>query len=223
LPELSLADIPGAYAYEDAAQGERLALRQMQALDAQREQVQARGTVRSAAPGTTFTLLDHAQHDGSDEARDRFVTLSVAHRARNNLRAHHQAQVTSLLGAINAIHQKSQAGHTTHHTQGQAPDSQTALPNDSDEPLYQCRILAQRATVPVRLAGFEAGAGEDRLPDPRIHPRPTVHGVQTAIVVGTDGPIHTDRDHRIKVQFHWQRGGNASHRRAAAAITRRVS
>lgn len=40
----------------------------------------------------------------------------------------------------------------------------------------------------------------------RIHPKPTVHGQQTAIVVGNNDPIHTDRDHRIKVQFHWQRG-----------------
>jgi uncharacterized protein (DUF2345 family) len=40
-----------------------------------------------------------------------------------------------------------------------------------------------------------------------------VQGQQTAIVVGPPGaPIHTDRDHRIKVQFHWQRG-TASHSR----------
>jgi uncharacterized protein (DUF2345 family) len=43
--------------------------------------------------------------------------------------------------------------------------------------------------------------------------RPTVHGQQTAIVVGPPGAmVHTDRDHRIKVQFHWQRG-DASHSR----------
>jgi hypothetical protein len=42
-----------------------------------------------------------------------------------------------------------------------------------------------------------------------LHTRPTIHGVQTAVVVGAGAPIHTDRDHRIKVQFHWQRGGNA--------------
>jgi len=30
-------------------------------------------------------------------------------------------------------------------------------------------------------------------------------GVQTAIVVGAGQSVHTDRDHRIKVQFHWQR------------------
>ena len=46
-----------------------------------------------------------------------------------------------------------------------------------------------------------------------LHPRPTVHGQQTAIVVGPPGAmVHTDRDHRIKVQFHWQRG-DASHSR----------
>ncbi|MFA5170826.1 MAG: type VI secretion system Vgr family protein [Sulfuriferula sp.] len=39
-----------------------------------------------------------------------------------------------------------------------------------------------------------------------LHPKPTVHGQQTAIVVGDGNPLHTDRDHRIKIQFHWQRG-----------------
>ena len=49
-------------------------------------------------------------------------------------------------------------------------------------------------------------------PDARLAPRPSVHGSQTALVVGNAGPVHTDRDARIKVQFHWQRGGHASHR-----------
>jgi type VI secretion system secreted protein VgrG len=50
------------------------------------------------------------------------------------------------------------------------------------------------------------------LPDSRLNPRPTITGVQTALVVGTGEPVHTDRDHRIKVQFHWQRGAAGSHR-----------
>ena len=37
-------------------------------------------------------------------------------------------------------------------------------------------------------------------------------GVQTAIVVGAGQSVHTDRDHRIKVQFHWQRGAGSSSR-----------
>jgi uncharacterized protein involved in type VI secretion and phage assembly len=95
LPDLSLHDIPGVYAFEDNAQGARLALRQMQALDAQREQVQAQGNLRTAAPGTTFSLLDHAEHDGTDGDRDRFVILSAQHRARSNLSADHQARATT--------------------------------------------------------------------------------------------------------------------------------
>ncbi len=44
----------------------------------------------------------------------------------------------------------------------------------------------------------------------RLHPVPTVHGAQSAIVVGDGGPVLTDRDQRIKVQFHWQRGARSS-------------
>lgn len=51
----------------------------------------------------------------------------------------------------------------------------------------------------------------------RIHPRPTVQGAQTALVVGTSDPVRTDRDHRIKVQFHWQRGESSSSRQSHPA------
>jgi type VI secretion system secreted protein VgrG len=54
--------------------------------------------------------------------------------------------------------------------------------------------------------------GLEGLPDTRIYPRPTITGVQTALVGGLGEPVHTDRDQRIKVQFHWQRGANGSHR-----------
>ncbi|MCY7369593.1 MAG: type VI secretion system tip protein VgrG, partial [Polaromonas sp.] len=195
---LSLTDIPGLYAYEDSAQGQRLALRQMQALDAQRHQARASGTLRQAAPGSTLTLLDHPVHDGTNAARDEHVLLAVHHRARNNLRADHQAQVLSLLGAIAKDQIKGDV-------QAQ-PDN----PNDTDEPVYSSTLKLQPAAAPVRMVA--GTASQPSLPDVRLHPRPTIHGVQTAIVVGGAEPIHTDRDHRIKVQFHWQRGANSSHR-----------
>ncbi|APR82344.1 VgrG protein [Minicystis rosea] len=43
---------------------------------------------------------------------------------------------------------------------------------------------------------------------PHVTPRPTIRGLQTAIVVGPSGEeIHTDEHGRIKVQFHWDRLG----------------
>jgi type VI secretion system secreted protein VgrG len=42
----------------------------------------------------------------------------------------------------------------------------------------------------------------------RTTPRPTVHGSQTAVVVGPAGEeIFTDKYGRVKVQFHWDRDG----------------
>jgi type VI secretion system secreted protein VgrG len=42
----------------------------------------------------------------------------------------------------------------------------------------------------------------------RVHPRPRLPGVQTATVVGPAGEeVFTDAHGRIKVQFHWDRGG----------------
>jgi type VI secretion system secreted protein VgrG len=194
LSALTLTDVPGLYAYEDSAQGERLALRQMQALDARRHQARAAGTLRSAAPATRITLAEHPLHKFGS-ADDEFIILGVHHKARSNLRADHKAQVLSLLGAI-----------------AQDQQDAPASPNSTEEPVYSSTLTLQPAALPVRMAALD----EQGRPDVRLHPRPTVHGVQTAIVVGTGvgtgAPVHTDRDHRIKVQFHWQRGANSSHR-----------
>ena len=85
-------------AYEDSAQGERLALRQMQAIDALRSRVSATSSVRTSAPGRTFTLTEHPTHDGSDMARDQHVILKAEHRARNNVSADLKAQINSHAG-----------------------------------------------------------------------------------------------------------------------------
>ena len=42
---------------------------------------------------------------------------------------------------------------------------------------------------------------------PRFIRKPTAAGMQTALVVGLEGePLTTEREHRVKVQFAWQRG-----------------
>lgn len=78
-----------------------------------------------------------------------------------------------------------------------------------DEPLYTAHFTAQHARVPVRPQARDASG---RL----LRPKPTVTGPQTAVVVGAGAPVHTDRDGRIQVQFHWQRGTHSSHRLASA-------
>ncbi|AKJ28559.1 type VI secretion system Vgr family protein [Caldimonas brevitalea] len=186
-------DVPGVYAYEDTAQGQRLAQRQQEALDARARLYRGSGTVRTFSPGSTFTLRDHPHHDGGDQ--DRFVLLRVVHRARNNVAADHKAQLEQVLGAL------------------PGSESTPAGGNDSDEPLYSAEVIALRADVPVRAPALDLVYDDQAgLRSVVQHRRPLVHGTQTAIVVGLGAPVHTDRDHRIKVQFHWQRGANGSHR-----------
>ncbi len=56
---------------------------------------------------------------------------------------------------------------------------------------------------------FTAVDLEQPFRPPRITPKPLIHGVQTALVVGPRGDeIHTDDHARVKVQFHWDRYGH---------------
>jgi type VI secretion system secreted protein VgrG len=186
-------DAPGMYAYENRVQGERIAANQLQALEASNKIFTGAGTVRTLAPATCFTLHGHPEHDreGSDDDRT-FAVLRVAHRAYNNLSAELQAQVEQCLGQSQRLDDPD-SGHA-------------AGSNKGERPLYRNRIDAIRRHIPYRsLYADQHG----RL----LHPKPTVHGQQTAIVVGPAGQaLYTDRDHRIKIQFHWQRGRNSHSR-----------
>ena len=189
---LTSRDAPGAYAYQTREQGQRIAEHQMQALDAAREVHIGAGTVRTLAPGTTFTLHGQAQFDLSDNDDDRsFAVVRVIHLAHNNLSMATKAEANMLLGQspLDALIDEERGGslHATGRDKG-------------ERPLYRNRIDAIRSNIPFR-SSRDDGHGL------RLNPRPSVSGQQTAIVVGPAGSvIHTDRDHRIKVQFHWQRG-----------------
>jgi type VI secretion system VgrG family protein len=173
--ELTSRDVPGQYAYPNRSQGQRMADRQMQALEARREVFTGAGTVRTLAPGTTFALSGHAVHDSEDDDRRTFIVTRARHLMHNNLSADIKAGVAARLGEL------------------AMPDASERSTRSGERPLYRNRIDAIRNSVPYRAS--------------LRHPRPTIRGQQTAIVVGPAGAvIHTDRDHRIKVQFHWQRG-----------------
>ena len=64
----------------------------------------------------------------------------------------------------------------------------------SAEEFFSCNFTAMPASEPFR--------------SPRLTPKPTIQGPQTAIVVGKKGEeIDTDEFGRVKVQFHWDRYG----------------
>lgn len=194
-PRLSSIDSPGIYAYPTYAQGQRIAERQLQALEVNKETHRGAGTVRTFAPGTTFVLRQHALFDQGDDDSRTFAIVRVQHLAHNNLSAELQATITQTLGR-SSLHSSLL--------------DNAAAKSLGDRPLYRNHVDAIRSAVPYRSSDVD-GHGV------RLHPRPTAIGQQTAIVVGPPGAVtHTDRDHRIKVQFHWQRNagsGDLSHSR----------
>jgi type VI secretion system secreted protein VgrG len=67
---------------------------------------------------------------------------------------------------------------------------------DSGECVYSCSLTAMDSTEPFRPA--------------RVTPKPTIAGLQTALVVGPSGEeIYTDEYGRVKVKFHWDRYSQA--------------
>jgi type VI secretion system secreted protein VgrG len=191
--ELRSSDAPGTYAFATQEHGDRIAERQLQALEAQKEVHIGAGTVRSLAPGTTFTLREHSKFDGNDS----FLVVRVRHLAHNNLQADMASQLTQRLGDDPVAALTEQELARSLHASGK---------RIGERPVYRNRIEAIRADLPYRASHTD---DQGRL----LHPRPTVQGQQTAIVVGPAGAaIHTDRDHRIKVQFHWQRGASSHSR-----------
>lgn len=189
-------DTPGAYAFHSHADGQRIADNQLQAMQAQCRLHVCAGTMRTLAPGTSFTLRGHAVFDraASDTERS-FVAVRVRHLMHNNLGADLLDHIGKLLGQGVVARED-------------APASEWRAPGkaEGDRPLYRNCAELIPAQAAYRCSGVD-GHGHF------LHPRPTVHGQQTAVVVGPKGAVvHTDRDHRVKVQFHWQRG-NASHSR----------
>ncbi|SOE47385.1 type VI secretion system Vgr family protein [Orrella dioscoreae] len=174
--ELVDEDYPGQYAYENDAQGDRLAHSALAARQVAASRHEGRGTVRTFAAGQRFGLDGHwAPGDGD------YLLLSVRHRARNNFDEQLERAVDVALGAAE---------------------------DGAEADFYQNVFTAIPASVTYRPATRD-GHGA------RLLPRPTVHGTQTALVVGDEGArVMTDRDHRIRIQFHWQRGEGASARLA---------
>ncbi|MEN3364550.1 MAG: type secretion system secreted protein VgrG [Burkholderiales bacterium] len=188
VPRLAAVDHPGQRRFNSRAEIERTARRQLEALEARNKTYSGVSTVRTLAPGTTFVFTDHAIHDVDRNRRGNeaatFAVISVRHFGRNNLSSEARVLIADLFD--NSVR----------------PDRKK-----EDEPLYTNHFTALRADIPWRPLSSD---GRGAL----LHPKPNVSGVHTAIVVGTSGQdVTTERDHRVKVQMHWQRGARSQSRR----------
>jgi type VI secretion system secreted protein VgrG len=205
---LTQHDDPGVYAYEDRAQGQRLADNQLAALQATTNTIDAQGTVRTLSPASTFSLADH--HTGPGEPAS-YLVLQVTHQARNNFTEAFVKGVADTLGTspLAADMNQAQGANTPaskSNNNSKNNNSKNSNNNNDNTPLYTNHFTAIPARVPYKPLQADGHGSQ-------LHPKPTLHGTQTAIVVGTGGsPQHTDRDHRLKIQFHWQRGAHASSR-----------
>ena len=117
------------------------------------------------------------------------MTLAVTHTARNNISAEQHTAITRRMGDLPVDF-----------------DGLGATEDDDEQgPIYRCKLVVQKDVFAVRAP--LRGDGPDTLFN-----RPFIAGVETAIVVGLKDPVFTDRDNRIRLQFHWQRGTKSSHR-----------
>ncbi|RNF82390.1 type VI secretion system Vgr family protein [Montanilutibacter psychrotolerans] len=199
-------DTAGPYAWPDAATGARYARQQLEALQVAADSVHGGGSWRVLAPGARFVLRQHPNHEGAA-----FHCLRVQHRARNNLGAEVFEQVEAQLGlvALPTLPLGEVFGGAAPADEGLS-DTAIHLDTATATDFYRNAFDALPAAVPYRPQTVD-GHGLRR------HPKPTVHGTQTAIVVSDGTPLQTDRDHRLKVQFAWQRGGDASNRQSHPA------
>ncbi len=185
------ADTCGPYGWQDNARGQRRAQQHLDALRVRAHTIEGQGKWRQLTPGAQFQL---AQHPGVD-AGTAFLCLTVQHQARNNFEADVFDALEQQLGPAAQAPLSLPGALTGLSVATTAPDLTTTF--------YDNRFVAIPADVVYRPQ-TEDGHGT------RLHPRPSITGTLSAIVVSDGEPLQSDRDHRIKVQFPWQRGGSSS-------------
>lgn len=179
--------------------------------------LQPRLRLESSAQANIQPALEHYGFPGRFTDRDTGQRLS--NRRLESLRADaHQARGASdqphlVSGHFLPLEQHPRADWnqlwllTELHHQGRQPQvlEESITSDDRREPDdgfrqgYRNTFVARPWTVPFRL--------------PLRHPKPRLFGAQSAVVTGPAGEeIHCDALGRVKVQFHWDREGQANER-----------
>lgn len=85
IPKLEWYEYAGAYGYRNADDGQRLAQRRVNAIEANARHYEARGNCRSVMPGRWFRLTDHfGGMIGRTSRDDEYLIVSARHVATNN-------------------------------------------------------------------------------------------------------------------------------------------
>jgi type VI secretion system secreted protein VgrG len=180
LPMLQVFDGSGERRFAAPALAQAHSQRVLGALELGNKAFTGRGAVRQMAAGHRFTLTKHEHYP---EGSNAFTVLSVRHAAINNLN-------TNVAASPLQVSQASPDGAGTTHT---------ALLATLERGTYRNTFTCVRQTVPILPAALAQRSA------------PTVLGTQTALVVGLpEATLTTDRDHRVQVQFAWQRGASAN-------------
>lgn len=165
----------------------------------QQQRAQLKSSIRRLGSMYNLILNDYARSDANE-----LKILSVYHQARNNL----SVEIGSVGSAAMASHQQHQF---------QAFDWQstrTTLANNNDQPttdFYQnhALVLVLNEDDNAKQTQSLACYIDASVPDGHWLHRPRTNN-QNAIVVGkSELPHDTERNHRLKIQYHWQRGESA--------------
>ncbi|MBC7683953.1 MAG: type VI secretion system tip protein VgrG [Bdellovibrionales bacterium] len=200
VPPLESFDVPGQYAFANAAQAQRYADIQMQGLEARGLLWSGRSTLRTLRAGTRVTILDvPLKRLGETPA---FTMLRVTSVGVNNLPAPAQQALAELFGPLPELLEET--------LQGDVPDDFALVIAQARKTGYANCFEAVAADV-VWRPQLPGSSG-------RYHPRPTALGAQSAIVIGPDGSdrpngadeLYCDRLGRVRIRFHWQEQGDAS-------------
>ncbi|NGZ85330.1 type VI secretion system Vgr family protein [Duganella aceris] len=200
LPPLESYDVPGQYAYANAAQAQRYADLQMQGREASAQLWRGRSTVRTLAAGARINVTQGPLQSTS-ETPPAYVLLRVRSVGVNNLPSPAQQALAELFGPIPELLEEIVADVPDDFAQTVAQARQTGYANSFD-------AVAADVIWRPQLAGS----------DGRSHPKPTARGAQSAIVIGADGidqpsgadELYCDRLGRVRIRYHWQDGGDAT-------------
>ncbi|QJE02011.1 type VI secretion system tip protein VgrG [Massilia forsythiae] len=212
LPLLESYDTSGQYSETNAAEAAHHARVRMEAREAPADVWQGRSTVRTLAAGTRIGVTQGPLAAFGAGTAPAYTVLEVTSIGVNNLPVAAQQGLAELFGPIPELLEE-----TLRDRLQEAPDRRACASDELPLAIAQARESGYAnlfEAVPADVVWRPMLPGSDG----RSHPKPTVFGAQSAIVIGADGQdqpggadeLYCDALGRVRIRFHWQDEGNAS-------------